>query len=301
MPTSVDTNQTQFNVNVVKSEAVFEEMKKAGLPPRQIFMTPDVAGNVDNLRTEVIYDKSSLDTSKNWGYTGGIQGGVTVTGKDFSKYDKLIITSYQLGLILTLIYDMQNHGYEQSIAGTSADLKVEMNLKCNVLNDKTAFNVTAIGYYNGGWVDRNSNVSYVVTKIEGILKNPSAIYTGFGLDELLDRFYPVGSIYTSIENVSPASTLGGTWTQIANNVVLPLGNYANVDTLPAEHSVTGYGLKNQLKKAQTLGFDTSGMFYSTDGLPSGSGYNNPVFTNLYADLATATNAISGIYMWKRIS
>jgi hypothetical protein len=44
-------------------------------------------------------------------------------------------------------------------------------------------------------------------------------YTGQTIDEtvikvsqLLNLFYPVGSIYTSTKNINPAATLGGTWT-----------------------------------------------------------------------------------------
>ena len=119
--------------------------------------------------------------------------------------------------------------------------------------------------------------------------------------DLLNQIYPVGSLFICKTGTgSPASKYGGNWQCLAENVVLPLGNYANVDTLRDAHAITGLGLKVQIKKAQTLGVDTSGMVYSTDGLPSGSGYNNPVFTNLYADLATATNAINNVDVWQRI-
>lgn len=43
-------------------------------------------------RNEVVYDMTSSDSNFNWGYTSGISAGntgITVSGKDFSKYKKL--------------------------------------------------------------------------------------------------------------------------------------------------------------------------------------------------------------------
>ena len=48
-----------------------------------------------------------------------------------------------------------------------------------------------------------------------------ATYTA---SELLDMIYPVGAIYTSLENVSPASTLGGTWTAITDTFLYAQGS-----------------------------------------------------------------------------
>ncbi len=48
-----------------------------------------------------------------------------------------------------------------------------------------------------------------------------ATYTA---SELLDLIYPVGAIYTSLEDVSPASTLGGTWTPITNTFLYAQGS-----------------------------------------------------------------------------
>lgn len=120
---------------------------------------------------------------------------------------------------------------------------------------------------------------------------------------ILNWIYPVGTIYKAKNSygVNPNTWGVGTWEKLAENVIMPLGDYVDVDTLRDAHAISGLGLKVNVKKAQNLGIDTSGMFYSTDGLPPGSGYNNPVFTNLYAKLSTATNAISGVDVWLRTS
>lgn len=44
------------------------------------------------------------------------------------------------------------------------------------------------------------------------------------VSQLLDLFYPVGSIYTSTKNTNPAATLGGTWTQIKDRFLLCAGD-----------------------------------------------------------------------------
>lgn len=56
-------------------------------------------------------------------------------------------------------------------------------------------------------------------------------HTGQAIDEavikvsqLLDLFYPVGSIYTSTKNTNPTATLGGTWTQIKDRFLLCAGD-----------------------------------------------------------------------------
>lgn len=41
---------------------------------------------------------------------------------------------------------------------------------------------------------------------------------------LLDIIYPVGSMYFSVNNVSPASSVGGTWEQIKDAVLAASGN-----------------------------------------------------------------------------
>lgn len=40
-------------------------------------------------QNETVYDMSSSDSSKNWGYTAGLSNGVVINGKDLSKYKRL--------------------------------------------------------------------------------------------------------------------------------------------------------------------------------------------------------------------
>ena len=101
---------------------------------------------------------------------------------------------------------------------------------------------------------------------------------------LLDIVYPVGSIYISAVDKSPAEIVGGTWTGLFNTSTLrnyvpntvvegqaPLGDYAGenfirVDNMPSHtHSVTGGAHQHSIRYAQS-------------GVRSGS-YWQPVTTN----------------------
>ena len=57
---------------------------------------------------------------------------------------------------------------------------------------------------------------------------------------LLNLFYPIGSIYSTTVNVSPASLFGGTWVQIKDTFLLSAGDiYTNGDTGgESEHTLT---------------------------------------------------------------
>ena len=55
-------------------------------------------------------------------------------------------------------------------------------------------------------------------KINGSLEFNTIV--GNGLSAILSKIYPIGSIYMSIENASPASFLGGTWEQILGKFLL---------------------------------------------------------------------------------
>lgn len=57
---------------------------------------------------------------------------------------------------------------------------------------------------------------------------------------ILDRVYPIGSIYMSVNNVSPETFLGGTWDQIENRFLLAASdNYvANSTGGEANHTLS---------------------------------------------------------------
>lgn len=56
----------------------------------------------------------------------------------------------------------------------------------------------------------------------------------------LDTVYPVGSVYISVNNTSPASLFGGTWELIQNKFLLGTDDLANLGNTggEAEHTLT---------------------------------------------------------------
>lgn len=121
---------------------------------------------------ETVYDMTSSDSSINWGYTSGIIGLTSVENKDFSKYKKLIVHSYSIGISLETDIDLTNEHptrFVGSAVGLSSDNIDLQCIKCKVDSTKTTFTVQNMGFYNtNGFNERNSGGGYMVFKIEGV-------------------------------------------------------------------------------------------------------------------------------------
>lgn len=112
---------------------------------------------------------------------------------------------------------------------------------------------------------------YPVTKANCVYdengKNINELFVGYEngvvvepqINELLEKIYPIGSIYMSVNNVSPASFLGGTWERIQDRFLLGAGSSYSagstggeashtltVDEMPSHnHGLKGKGEGNQ--------------------------------------------------------
>ena len=84
--------EVEESVNgIIKDYATLKQMQEDGqLKPFSNYFTPDEDENLSYLRVETLYDMN--DNSKNWGYPNGIGNGVNVSGKNFTRYKKLIFT-----------------------------------------------------------------------------------------------------------------------------------------------------------------------------------------------------------------
>ena len=127
---------------------------------------------------------------------------------------------------------------------------------------------------------------------------------------LIDLIYPVGSIYMSVNSVSPETLFGGTWEQIQDRFLLASGSTYSagstggesshtltVDELP-EHSHKG--IKWRSSTGDSFGVNDSGdgilrLSYavgsSTDLLYTGREGGSQPHNNMPPYLA--------VYMWKR--
>lgn len=133
----------------------------------------------------------------------------------------------------------------------------------------------------------------------------------------VDNMYPVGSIYISTSNVSPATIFGGTWVQIKGRFLLATGTPdANTDNYFGAMSGTTYNAGAKSKGGQdyhTLTIDEmpshthNGMYSSGSGTSAGmagvatqnwfaSGYNeNTGGGQSHNNMPP----YYGVYMWER--
>ena len=61
---------------------------------------------------------------------------------------------------------------------------------------------------------------------------------GYTVDLLLDKIYPIGSIYMSLNSADPATLFGGTWEQIKDTFLLSAGDSYEVGSTGGEAEVT---------------------------------------------------------------
>ncbi len=137
--------------------------------------------------------------------------------------------------------------------------------------------------------DNNNNACFV-PKGQVVIKN-----------DLLDMVYPIGSIYMSVNNTSPATLFGGTWVALnsGNDCKILVGD-AVVKTSATSQNTNGWNAIHLKKTDNTAGtycnmvINESGNLGAMSG-QSVTGNEAMVFDNLIAD---TSNAIS-VYMWQR--
>lgn len=132
-----------------------------------------INSNIDKLTPVTLYDFTSDDADINWGYTSGIQGGVTVSDKSFGQFSKLRITAFFVKEQFVFEFPLKGKSVDYMWASASGGIAYDqagiMGCVVKTNSTQTTFNVITIGYYNtSGWQARNSNSLYFVGKIEGV-------------------------------------------------------------------------------------------------------------------------------------
>ena len=120
------------------------------------------------------------------------------------------------------------------------------------------------------------------------------------LDSLtFNMIYPVGSIYMSVNSISPATLFGGTWEQLEDVFLLAAGStYAAGDT-GGESEVTLSIAQIPVHSHEYIisGFDAGSAWYGQNGVSagatqmSGSSGGGEAHNNMPPYLS--------VYMWKR--
>lgn len=126
---------------------------------------------------------------------------------------------------------------------------------------------------------------------------------GKTVSDLMLMMYPVGSVYISVNNVSPAQLFGGTWEQIEDTFLLAAGNTYAAGTTGGEatHTLT---VDEMPSHNHNLGVKTASV-------ASGSNYSrlDSSFTSASDDVIADTGGgqahnnmppYLAVYMWKRV-
>lgn len=143
---------------------------------------------------------------------------------------------------------------------------------------------------------------YSKTQLDSIVANIMAIK--LNISDLLDKTYPVGSIYASADNTSPAAALGGTWTALGAHY-LPKGD---VPVIP-KNDVIDLSFNSNSMKMVRAGTNVSDDNYlmglsdgylvtvnNTAGQPRYGIAPNNLWTN-----NTNNSYGSIIYLWQRVA
>lgn len=148
------------------------------------------------------------------------------------------------------------------------------------------------------WADFASTVTFSYAELTSILT------IGDDSDQqFLDKVYPVGSIYMSVNSTSPATLFGGTWQRIEDTFLLAAGSTYSAGSTggEAEHTLTVDELPSHYHQ-----------FTMRTGASTGNYYGQPPYTNNAGSTNSAnTTAIGGgqahnnlppylaVYMWQR--
>lgn len=130
-------------------------------------------------------------------------------------------------------------------------------------------------------------------------------------------FYPVGSIYISVNSTNPSTYFGGSWTQIKDRFLLACGSaYSNgstggeakhkltVDEMPTHGHDLVYGSKNS-ESGLVISYTGSG--YSSLSVEQWAWRNSGVRQNIYARNEGGNQSHNNmppylaVYVWKRVA
>lgn len=176
------------------------------------------------------------------------------------------------------------------------------------------------------WIDTSDEVGacikYYNTTTQTWENTSASTSPSINMDEILDKMYPVGAIYLSVNDTSPASIYGGTWEQIEDVFLLGAGSAYAAGTTGGEatHTLTipEMPMHNHIVDAHShaIGLDndtTRGTYgWSLHMNANGTTVSGAQLTLVSGTASPGTNARGGglahnnmppylvVYMWKRI-
>lgn len=124
-------------------------------------------------------------------------------------------------------------------------------------------------------------------------------------DDLIDKTYPIGSIYMSVNNTSPSTLFGGTWVQLQDTFLYATSTTADTGTTATDGEATHTLTENEMPSHR---HQIENQFSAGDGgnksLYAKSGGKKTGFSpsTTYVGGGQAHNNMPPymkVYMWKR--
>lgn len=159
-----------------------------------------------------------------------------------------------------------------------------------------------------GAVAKNTEQDTAIANAQSLAENALSVANGaVKTADLLNKVYPVGAIYMSVNDTTPASFLGGTWEQLQDRFLLASGNTYTAGTTGGEatHKLTINEMPKHTHKIEGQKNDSTGYHHK------GSQVGHPGITeggNYWSKETTATGGGQAhnnmppylvVFMWKR--
>lgn len=201
---------------------------------------------------------------------------------------------------------------------------IKINNKIYGGSSVTASNILYNGVTSGL---EASTVQAAIDKVSEKIEDTKSEVEELIYSNLINFIYPIGSIYMSVNNVSPSSFLGGTWEQIKDRFLLSAGSsYSAGSTGGTATHTHNYGLQyggyyrstslESNTNAGILTYDTNNNISLVSGGVSQGTLEGPINKNATNGTTTVsmthyrqtantsyTNNMPPyltVYMWKRI-
>lgn len=179
----------------------------------------------------------------------------------------------------------------------------------------TAMGVSKVEFDGRTIIDLTSDTVTEDNLLDGATAHDAAgnqiVGKAASISNIINAIYPVGAVYLSVTNTSPAALFGGTWEQIKDVFLLAAGDIYSAGTTGGEanHTLTlgempthdhGYNAWNEYISTlppQETSKNTISVLWENHWLPAGdllvaNGHGQP-HNNMPPYLT--------IYMWKRIA
>lgn len=199
--------------------------------------------------------------------------------------------------------------YTLSKEGDTIYLRDNNGTESHVTDSNTTYSKLSEFTDDLGNSPAHTHSQYVVTE-----EDPTVPTWAKSKQGIIDVIYPVGSIYMSTANTSPAIFLGGTWERIMDRFLLSAGDTYNAGTtggsadavlVSHNHKVSTeseYFVTSEMSSALNAQFvATSSGTKFTDGQASSGTFHHRSYTNTQGEVGAGKNMppYLTVYMWER--